>query len=110
MIGIYFTVYISKKFGFYQDILSYYTLVLAKMICMFSVTYLMRRIVRKRMVKDQTELHIRGMVLVPLFSMVLIYLYCISGGKLFSGARILGCDSLYDPFAGYQYLLSVCVV
>lgn len=83
VIGIYFTVYISKKFGFYQDILSYYTLVLAKMICMFSVTYLMRRIVRKRLVKEQRELHIRGMVLVPLFSMVLIYLYCISGESFF---------------------------
>ena len=83
VIGIYFTVYISKKFGFYQEMLSYYTLVLAKMICLFSVTYLMRRIVRKRMVKDQTELHIRGMILVPLFSMILVYLYCVSGESFF---------------------------
>lgn len=83
VIGIYFTVYISKKFGFYQEMLSYYTLVLAKTICLFSVTYLMRRIVRKRMVKDQTELHIRGMILVPLFSMILVYLYCVSGESFF---------------------------
>lgn len=83
VIGIYLTVYVSQKFGFYQQMLSYYTLVLAKMICMFSVTYLMRLVVQKRMVKDQKELHIRGMILVPLFSMILVYLYCVSGEKFF---------------------------
>lgn len=83
VIGIYFSVYLSQKFGFYQDILAYYVLVLAKMICMFTVTYIMRIIVQKRMVKDHRELHIRGMILVPLFSMILVFLYCVSGEEFF---------------------------
>ena len=55
----------------------------------------MRRIVRKRLVKEQRELHIRGMVLVPLFSMVL-YICIAFPGKLFLEHGFWGVI-LYDP-------------
>lgn len=109
VIGIYFTVYISKNLLLSGDALLLYALKLAKMICLFSVTYLMRRIVRKRMVKDQTELYIRVEWSWYLCLVWFLYICTVFRGS-FSGTWILGSYSLTAcSFAGYQYLLSLCV-
>lgn len=81
-IGIYLAAYLETEISMNLHTLTYAIAVL-KAIFMTAVTLMLRMIVQKRQVSDRKDLKIRGMILIPSFSMILIFLYCISGNAFF---------------------------
>lgn len=80
--GIYLTVELTKLFQ--MDIHTFsYAMSVLKGTFMAAATFFMRFLVQKRQASDQKNLRIRGMILVPVFSMILLFLYCISGNGFF---------------------------
>jgi two-component system sensor histidine kinase AgrC len=80
-----------------EDKLQLYLLVMFKSLFLMMIMTLLKKILKKRYVADQQNLKIRGMVLVPVISMVLIFLYLIGGDVFF--ARY-----------GYEWLILYCVL
>lgn len=74
-----------------------YLIIILKIFFLSVCTILMRMIVKKRFAKDQSVMKIRGMILVPVFSMILIFFTLISG------------EVFFIRF-GYQWFLIYCLL
>ncbi len=81
LIAIFLAVNLATVFGVGNIIFIYMVNVL-KLFFMFVVLLLIKRILRSRSVTDGTRLKLGGMAAVPLFSIVLLFLYTI-GGEVF---------------------------
>lgn len=57
-------------------------LTLFKCMCVVLMTFIFQIIIRKRCAQDQKNLSVKGMVIVPAFSLILIYFY-LSAGEIF---------------------------
>lgn len=96
LIGIFLVVKLYQIFGL-ENKLQFYLLVLFKAFLLITITLILRGIIKKRYVSDQQYLNIKGMVLIPILSIVLIFMYVIGGDVFF--ARF-----------GYEWLIVYCVL
>ncbi len=98
--------YSSQVIAVYVSLILADTLLLEYRICgylvglfknflLLAVTFLLRELMKRRLVREQRNLKIRGMIIVPVFSMALLFLYLISG------------DIFFVRF-GYEWLLVYC--
>lgn len=96
LIGIFLVFKLYQIFGLERK-LQFYLMVLFKAFFLITVTLILRGIVKKRYVFDQQYLNIKGMVLIPILSVVLIFMYVIGG------------DIFFARF-GYEWLIVYCVL
>lgn len=61
------------------------------------IVFIFGMVLKKRYAKDQKNLKIRGMILIPVFSMVLMFLYMIAGTEFFEKY-------------GYGYIILFCLI
>lgn len=83
VIAIFLTLMLANAVTLGNEEISYLVSLL-KSIFLLVITCLTRVIIRKRFVADRGTLKIRGMVLIPLFSLVLMFLYILTGGEFFA--------------------------
>ncbi|HJB15967.1 MAG TPA: GHKL domain-containing protein [Candidatus Blautia excrementipullorum] len=95
-IGIYLAAHLGTRIEMSSFILGNIMEIL-KSSFVVAVTYVLRLIVQKRLVSDREDLKIRGMVLVPASSMILIFLFCLSGSGFFEKY-------------GYGWMIVYCVL
>ncbi|MDO5336229.1 MAG: GHKL domain-containing protein [Eubacteriales bacterium] len=106
MIAIFLTVQLLDILNLtYPD--SYYMVSFFKTVLLMMILGVLRGILRRRYVKDQKNLKIRGAILVPLISIILIFLYLISGEVFFArcgyGWLIMYCCLILVMNAYYVY-------
>lgn len=82
LIGIFLVVKLYQIFGL-ESKLQYYLLVLFKAFFLIAITLILRGIIKKRYVSDQQYLTIKGMILIPILSVILIFMYVIGGDVFF---------------------------
>lgn len=96
VIAIFCTIHLSFSFNLGTDTSSY-VMTLMKDVFLFLTTMLLGGILNRRYVEDRQGLRMRGMILIPMFSIALIFIYIISGEVFF--ARY-----------GYGLLIAFCVM
>lgn len=96
VIAIFFTVGVNTRFTIDIQVAAY-MIGLLKGLLMLLVTFILRIIIQNRLVSDQNNLHIRGMVIVPVFSLILIYLY-------------LGAGEAFFIDYGYKWIIFFCLL
>lgn len=96
MIGIFLTIQLCDMLNLAYP-MSYYMLSFFKSLFLLMLIGVLRGILRKRYVADQKGLKIRGVVLVPLISIVLIFFYLIAG-------------EIFFVRYGYEWLIVYCIL
>lgn len=96
LIAIFLVVKLNQVFTLENNLL-FYLIGMFKSLFLMIITILLKQIQKKRYVEDQQNLKIKGMILVPIISMVLIFLYLIGGDVFF--ARY-----------GYEWLIVYCLL
>lgn len=96
LIGIFLVLKMYQIFGM-ESSLRFYLLSLFKAFFLIIVTLILKRIIKTRFVFDQQYLNIKGMLLIPLLSMALIFMYVIGG------------DVFFVRY-GYEWLIVYCVL
>lgn len=96
MVSIYAAMKIWETFSLeYKTYI--YILIILKAFLLIIVTFILRELIRKRYMSVQPRLKIRGMLMVPVISMILIFLYTI------------GSDVFLLRF-GFEWLIVYCVL
>lgn len=75
--GAYTTFIVIEKFQL-EMALNAVALIAIRSVLLMAATFVMKTLLQKRFVKEGRHLKIRGMILVPIFSMVLMLLYVVS--------------------------------
>lgn len=96
VIAIFCTIHLSSSFNL-EATTGAYIMTLMKDVFLFLTTIILGAILNRRYVEDRHSLKMRGMILVPMFSMALIFISIISGEVFF--ARY-----------GYGFLIVFCVM